>query len=141
VSDYETGTLDDLPLFANCQPEPQRIPTRKPKTLSRSTDSSTSHEAADELVASGKYEKDSQDALALVLANPGRTAYELEAIDKNPSGKGYGSNRPDRIRKRLAGLADCENAMIARGPKRVCHEKGSKCLTWWPIKTLERMEG
>ena len=137
MSDYET-TADpcDLPLFADLDPLPPRGKVKASKSvrresLSRPSHPSTSDEAAGRLIASGTLAGDAADALDLVRDNPGRTAYELEAIDKMPSGKGYG--RPDRIRKRLAGLADCVPAKIRRGPSRVCHERKTKCQTWWPI--------
>lgn len=141
MSDYPSTTADDLPLFANLEPPPSRMvkasrSVPKASTLARPTHRETSHEAAQQMIDSGKLHGDAADALELVLANRGRTAYELEAIDKMPSGKGYG--RPDRIRKRLAGLADCENPQIERGPIRVCFEKGTRCQTWWPIGTAPK---
>lgn len=131
---------DYQPLFADLEPPPKgkvkasRAVSRK--SLSRSTHRETSDEAAGRLVDSGALVVDTADALDLVMANPGRTDYELEAIDKMPSGQGFG--RPDRIRERLAGLADCADPKIERGPIRVCYEKDSRCQTWWPIGTAPR---
>lgn len=144
MSDYPTqSTFDDMPLFADLEPPPARkvkasrsVPNAK--TLFRPTHRETSEMAAERLIESGTLAGDSADALELVLNNPGRTAYELESIDKMPSGKGYG--RPDRIRKRLAGLADSINPKIERGPVRVCFEKGTKCQTWWPIGRAPKPE-
>ena len=101
--------------------------------LTRADDPATSREAAERLVDSGAIHGDSADALALVRDNPGRTAYELEAIDKMPSGKGFAihSDRPDRIRKRLSGLEKA--GLVRKGQSRQCMERGSNCSTWWPV--------
>lgn len=120
--------------FFDSDPKPKA--KAKASRIVRRSHPATSYEAACKLVASGTLAGDASDALELVRQNPGRTAYELEAIDKMPSGKGFG--RPDRIRKRLAGLADSVPPQIWRGKSRQCQERLSKCITWWPFDPQSR---
>lgn len=119
-------TFFDLAPSATSSDPPAKV---KASRLVRRDDPSTSRDAAERLIDSGALAGDSADALQLVRENPGRTAYELEAIDKMPSGKGHG--RPDRIRKRLAGLE--QSGLIRKGERRECFERKSNCFTWYPV--------
>lgn len=94
------------------------------KTLARSSHPETSRIAAERMIDSGRLAGDSADALEMVRENPGLTAYELQSLDR--------SGRPDRIRRRLGGLAN--SGLLRRGEARRCRVSGSRCVTWWVVE-------
>ncbi|MCM2370938.1 hypothetical protein [Aporhodopirellula aestuarii] len=126
-------------LFALMESAPTH-PIAPPRSgqLVRATDPATSEAAAERLVRSGAHRSNLLDALALVRQNPGRTAYELDAIDEANSGN-VRDKTDRRISRRLSELADKAAPEIFRGKKRDCHEKGSPCATWWPIEMYDQI--
>lgn len=103
--------------------------------LARTTDPATSKAAADRVSKSEERRIALRDALRLVRENPGRTAYELDDLDKQPGQPGYllPNRKEGRIRRRLHEWADCENPQLERGHSRKCFVNETTCQTWWPI--------
>ena len=93
----------------------------QPRELARTSDPSTSHEAAEHLVFSGKLGDQMRVAFNRVTAAPGSTASELDP-------DGFGS----RISKRLNDLAKC--GLIEAGLPRQCSVTGRNAQTWWETK-------
>ena len=93
-------------------PDDRYSPTAE--RITRPSHPETSGIAAQQLIDSGSLTKHEKIAMRLVRDNPGKTAYELDAI---AVAEGM---EPDQIRKRLGGLASSERAKLKRGPKRTC---------------------
>ncbi len=90
--------------------------------LARSTDISSSHEAAAHVVSSG-LQGIQQDITAEVLkAHPGLTSMELA--------KATGRDRY-MLARRLPELL--EDGRAWRGPKKPCEVSGRSACTWWPV--------
>ena len=115
---------DQLELFADNRYSPATA-----EQISRPSHPETSGIAAQKLIDSGSLNRHEKIAMRLVRDNPGKTAYELDAI---AVGEGM---KPDQIRKRLGGLAKPERAKLKRGPKRTCSVRGSQCVTWYTTNT------
>ena len=94
--------------------------------LARKTDPITSHEAAYDMVESGKVGRHEQMILEGLRSHPCLTAAEL--CDYVPL-------RHDQIHKRLRGLV--RKGWIVEGTPRVCRKHGSLMLTWLP-RTINR---
>lgn len=93
------------------------------RVRARRTDPATSHLAAAELVRSGELGRQQAEALALVRARPGCTAWELAKGDPNLR---YRLNRrlPELVRKGL----------VYKGKQQVCSVARRPAMTWWPAE-------
>lgn len=92
--------------------------------IARSTDPSTSHEAADLVTASGRRNRDAAHILAVVQAEPGLTYREIHQRIRSQIAE------PATIAKRLADLE--RTGAVAKGPRRTCRVGGNPCATWEP---------
>lgn len=90
--------------------------------LARNTDSAESHQAADEITQDGTLDRMAEIAYAILKANPGKTANELEQI------AGY---RDGQLRKRLSGLL--KEGRATKGESRVSAVTGKRNATWNPV--------
>jgi len=90
--------------------------------LARSTDISTSHEAASHVVSSGLQAVQQDRAARAVLAHPGLTSMELAKLT--------GQDRY-MLARRLPELLGDGRAW--RGPKKPCAVSGRSACTWWPV--------
>lgn len=90
--------------------------------LARSTDISTSHEAAAHVVSSGLQAIQQDRTAAAVKLHPGLTSMELA--------KATGNDRY-MLARRLPELM--ENGRVWRGPKKPCPVSGRSACTWWPV--------
>lgn len=96
--------VDDLPLF---------LPPR-----ARATDPHTSKLAGEQIVRSGKIGEQHRFVLAALQASPGRTALELDRL-----------NRTDRVFGRR--LSELERfGLVKRGAARRCEISGKLSITW-----------
>lgn len=88
----------------------------------RSTDPSTSHEAARHVVDSGLQADQQQVALLALRQASGLTSYEL-------------AKRTGLCRYMLARrLPELEEAgLVWRGPKKPCEVSGRSACTWWSV--------
>lgn len=91
-------------------------------SLARSTDISTSHEAA-HYIAAGGVQKDQQaKAAAAVKLHPGMTSMELA--------KATGLDR-HMLGRRLPELL--KDHRVWRGAKKTCKVSRVSACTWWPV--------
>jgi hypothetical protein len=95
----------------------------------RSTDASSSHEAADEMTRSGKRAFQQSVVAQAVARHPGCTSMEL-------------SHRAKLERYMVARrLSECEEAQeVRRGPMKLCPVSKRQALTWWPAGTPIQLE-
>ena len=91
--------------------------------LARNTDPSTSHQAADEVEASGRAASQRHLCLLEVWKKPGRTAAEIAQAANLE--RHVPSRRLPELRK--AGL-------VRAGEDRVCAVTGNPSMTWFPVK-------
>jgi hypothetical protein len=89
--------------------------------LARKTDPITSHEAAYDMVESGKVGRHEAIILQGVRRNPGLTCPELARVLPL---------RYDQIHKRMRGMV--RKGLIVDGPIRKCTQYGSPRVTWNP---------
>lgn len=89
-----------------------------PRRLARRSDPETSHDGAVSIVAD--LPRLQREALALVRANPNRTASELSQI--------AGHTDPRRINRRLGELE--ERGALIRGDARPCSVSGRLAHAW-----------
>ncbi len=95
----------------------------------RSTDLTTSHEAARHLVSSGLQSQQQARAALAVLQHPGLTSNELArqtGLDRYMLGR------------RLPELL--EDGRAWRGPKKPCEVSGRSACTWWPVAPGENLQ-
>ncbi|PTS71915.1 winged helix-turn-helix domain-containing protein [Stenotrophomonas sp. HMWF022] len=94
----------------------------------RSSDPSTSHEAARHVVNSGLQADQQAVALAAVRKSPGLTSNELAQC-----------STLDRymLARRLPELQEAE--LVWRGPKKPCEVSGRSACTWWPVAPGENL--
>ena len=90
--------------------------------LARTSDISTSHEAAVHVVSSGLQAIQQERAAGAVKAHPGLTSMELA--------KAMGHDRYMLARRLPELLAD---GRAWRGPKKPCEVSGRSACTWWPV--------
>lgn len=89
----------------------------------RATDPSSSHDAADEITASGLRAQQQAQTLAAIRAFPGRTMQELAEAT------GYDRYMLGRR------VSECETAgAVCRGQKRKCTVTGRSAEPWWPVE-------
>ena len=93
------------------------------KRITRKSHPSTSQEAADKLIQSGRLSGNAADAFNLVRRFPGRTGAELDEI--------AGCKVSRRISKRLGGLKS--DGRVVNGPKRNCEVGCNVCVTWFVV--------
>ncbi|WP_457320457.1 winged helix-turn-helix domain-containing protein [Stenotrophomonas sp. P5_B8] len=96
--------------------------------LARSTDISTSHEAAARVVSSGLQAFQQDRAASAVKQHPGMTSMELA--------KATGQDRY-MLARRLPELL--EDGRAWRGPKKPCQVSGRSACTWWPVAPGENL--
>ncbi len=99
------------------------------RSPARSTDISTSHEAAAFIAASGTQMAQQVQAAAAVRLHPGMTSMELSqaaGLDRYMLGR------------RLPELL--EGARVWRGPKKPCEVSGRSACTWWPVAPGDNLE-
>lgn len=97
--------------------------------LARSTDISSSHEAAAYIATSGIQKDQQATAAAAVKLHPGLTSMELS--------KAAGLDRY-MLGRRLPELL--EGARVWRGPKKPCEVSGRSACTWWPVAPGDNLE-
>lgn len=97
-------------------------------TIARSTDISTSHEAASHVVSSGLQAIQQDRAAIAVKLHPGLTSMELAQASGH-----------DRymLARRLPELL--EIGRVWRGPKKPCEVSGRSACTWWPVAQGENL--
>jgi len=88
----------------------------------RSTDPSTSHEAANRVVASGKQRAQQATTESAVRRHPGLTSMKLAEVT--------GLDRY-MLARRLPELA--KEGRVWRGPKVLCPISETSACTWWPV--------
>jgi len=95
------------------------------RTKARTSDPSTSSEAAQDLVASGKLNDQCRAVLAALKESPMSTSAEL------------GSRLPCGDKSRYVAarrLPDLEKlGMVRRGPARKCFVNGTNAVVWWVV--------
>ncbi|HYQ54218.1 MAG TPA: hypothetical protein VES70_27730 [Pseudomonas sp.] len=96
--------------------------------LARSTDISTSHEAAAHVVSTGLQTAQQDRAADAVKAHPGMTSMELA--------KATGLDR-HMLGRRLPELL--ERCRVWRGPKKTCEISRVSACTWWPVAPGENL--
>lgn len=96
--------------------------------LARSTDISTSHEAAMQVVSGGLQTLQQDHAVGAIKAHPGLTSMELA--------KATGHDRY-MLARRLPELL--EDGRAWRGPKKPCAVSGRSACTWWPVAPGENL--
>jgi hypothetical protein len=95
----------------------------------RNTDPDTSKDAGEEFTRTGRRQERLQQVLALVKANPGRTANELARMMVLTHPELGIVNAVYTPNKRLP---DLENrGLVYKGGKRACNESGRKCYVWY----------
>lgn len=94
----------------------------------RTTDPSTSHEAANYIAVTGIQGDQQAAAASAVRRLPGLTSLELA--------KETGICRYV-LARRLPELA--EVGSVWRGPKKPCHVSGRSACTWWPVPPGQNM--
>ncbi|WP_164272439.1 winged helix-turn-helix domain-containing protein [Stenotrophomonas sp. B1-1] len=90
--------------------------------LARSTDPSSSHAAASDLIATGKLLDQQTQAAAAVRRHPGQSSLHLASLT--------GLDR-HMLGRRLPELA--RQGTIWRGPAAPCATTGKSACTWWPV--------
>lgn len=123
------GTSKQLTLFDddvietdNKPVEPATIPISH---MSRATDPSTSHAAAEQHVKSGKADSNRKKVLAGIEISPGQTSDELADA--------LGMDRHE-VARRLPELE--HQGMVRKGDKRKSWLTGNECVTWWPTQQI-----
>ena len=89
------------------------------KRMSRRTDPATSHEAAAELVRSGRLDTQCSEVYAALRRHPGATSAEIAAAE--------GLDR-FLVARRLPDLVS--RGLAERCQSRVCKVKGTRAITW-----------
>jgi len=126
-----TATQSQPSLFDRVNSE-RRSTTRHPRAMSRRSDPSSSHEAAQHMFTSGKIDKYVSIIAKACYFHPGTTGRELAVFTKESDDLDYES-----LHKRLA---DAERrGLIYRGRQRVCSVTGRKATEWWPTEKCKAM--
>jgi CRP-like cAMP-binding protein len=99
---------------------------QRPMAHARTTDPSTSHEAARDAERRGVAAAQRLLCLAQVTRHPGQTAAEVA------EGTGLERHAPSR---RLPELRDA--GLVVNGPIRICTVKGRRSLTWIPTQEAQ----
>lgn len=92
----------------------------------RSTDPSSSHEAAEQMEKSGRRQRNIDLVVDFVKTHPGLTSKEIAVAMGNPDIDRY------EVARRLA---DAKGVSLRRGetrPYTACRNM-KPCVTWWPI--------
>jgi len=97
----------------------------KPEQLARSTDPSTSHEAAEQLIQTGSASNQRNACLAVLRQQDGLTSAEVG----QRLGGGY--NARFVAARRLPDLQKLK--LVHKGEARVCTANGTKAVTWWVV--------
>lgn len=97
--------------------------------LARSTDISTSHEAAAHVASSGLQTVQQDRAASALRSHPGLTSMELA--------KATGHDRY-MLARRLPELLEDGRAWL--GPKKPCEVSGRSACTWWPVALGDNLE-
>lgn len=102
--------------------------------LARSTDISTSHEAAAHVVSSGLQAAQQDRAASAIEAHPGLTS--MDGLTSMELAKATGHDRY-MLARRLPELL--EDGRAWRGPKKPCAVSGRSACTWWPVAPGENL--
>ena len=100
------------------------------KTPARRSDPATSHDAARDMIRSGRLGRQQQECLLEVRRRPGLTAAEVAAnlyIERHI---------PSRRLPELERLG-----FVKKGEPRKCRQMGRSSVTWWAIEEEERTQG